>query len=252
MKKTIFIIICILIIIVVIGFIIRYKSNTIRQNDIDNKELIEEIKKETGANGKAEIYEIQTEYDGRKVLGIKANIKYKVALAGMLKGSNPEYSELDEIITANAPKDNGIWIENNSREKITKFLEQNSYLNSKYYIDESGYIKIKDKNSQNDIDKKMENLINGDKQYIIDISSVCYIVDSITGEILDYNFEKMDKYQVYQYFQDDKLMLIFINENSDEQLNKDEIFTSLVELTTPKKSLKQLEKENRKSLTKKH
>ena len=98
----------------------------------------------------------------------------------------------------------------------------------------------------------MENLINGDKQYIIDISSVCYIVDSITGEILDYNFEKMDRYQTYQYFQDDKLMLIFINENSDEQLNKDEIFTSLVELTTPKKSLKQLEKENRKSLTKKH
>lgn len=232
MKKTIFIIICILIIIVIIGFIIRYKSNIISKNDMDNKELIEEIKKETGANGKSEIYEIQTEYDGRKVLGIKANIKYKVALAGMLKDLKPEYNELDEIITVNAPKDTGIWIENNSREKITRFLKQNSYLNSKYYIDDNGYIKIGDKNNQNDIDKKLEKLINGDRQYIIDISSICYIVDSITGEILDYNFEKMDRYQTYQYFQDDKLMIIFINENSSGQLTEKEIFESVINLVS--------------------
>lgn len=198
--------------------------------DVNNKEIIEELKNETGAEGDVEIYEVQTEYDGRKVLAIKANIQYKVALAGMAKGTKPTYEELDEIITNKQIENNGIWIEDKSRNKIAEFLNKNTYMNSKYYIDDDGYIKIEEKRNQNDIDKKIEDIINGDRQYIIDISSVCYIVDDITGEILDYNFEKMDKYQAYQYYQDGKLMILFINENSNNQLNENEIFKSIIEL----------------------
>jgi len=238
-QKKIIILMIILVILLAIGFFIIKKlqkeerfiyENEDTENIINNNETIEELKKETGADGNTQIYEVQTEYDGRKVLAIKADLKYKVALAGMLKGTKPTYNELDEIITANAPKDTGIWVSDNSREKVTKFLEQNSFLKSKYYIDNNGYIKVENKNNQSDIDKRLEKLINSDNQYIINISSVCYIVDSITGEILDYNFEKMDKFQTYQYFQDDKLMILFVNENSNSQLTNDEIFESVIGL----------------------
>lgn len=200
------------------------------QNSITDSAIVEELKNETGAEGNTEIYEVQTEYDGRKVLAVKANTKYKVALAGMIKNSKPSYSELDQLINASAPKETGIWIENNSREKVKTILDANKYMNSKYYIDEDGYVKIQDKNNQNEIDKKLEKIINGDKQYVINISSVCYIVDNITGEILDYNFEKMDKYQTYEYFEDDNLMIIFVNENTNKQLTEKEIFESIINI----------------------
>lgn len=201
-----------------------------KTDNITKNEIVEKLKSETGVNGNSEIYDVQIEYDGREILAIKENIKYKVAFAGMIKGSKPSYNELDEIVEKNIPKEMGIWVEYKSREKIAKVLNENSYLISKYYIDENGYIKIKDDKIQNDIDKKLKKIINGDNQYIIDISSICYIVDNITGEILDYNFEKMDKYQTYEYFQDKGVMIIFINENSSKQLTVDEIFGSILNL----------------------
>lgn len=243
MKKNKMIIISIVLILIMlvitlsVYFILKNANNkennynkTSNINDITENEIVEKLKSETGADGDSEIYEVQTGYDGRKALAIKADIQYKVAFAGMIKDSKPSYSELDEIIDKNIPKNMGIWVEHKSREKIEKILNENSYLSSKYYIDENGYIKIKDDKIQNDMDKELKKLINGNKQYIIDISSVCYIVDSITGEILDYNFEKMDKYQTYQYFQDEELMVIFINENTSKQLTIDEIFESVLNL----------------------
>ena len=79
-------------------------------------------------------------------------------------------------------------------------------------------------------DKKIEEIINGNKLYIIDISSTCYIVDEITGEILDYNFEDMDEYQTYQYFEDGDKKIIFITENQNNQLTVKEIIESVIEL----------------------
>ena len=86
------------------------------------------------------------------------------------------------------------------------------------------------KNNQNDNDKKIEKIIKGKKQYILDISSVCYIVDDITGEILDYNFENMDKYQTYEYFEDSNKSIVFITENSTNILTNLEIFESIIKL----------------------
>ena len=61
---------------------------------------------------------------------------------------------------------------------------------------------------------------NGDKIYSITISSKCYIVDEITGEIQDYSFEDMDEYQTYEYFEDEEKMIICITENINKQLDK--------------------------------
>ena len=80
------------------------------------------------------------------------------------------------------------------------------------------------------LNEKLEQLINSNKQIILNISSVCYIVDDVTGEILDYNFEKMDREQVCEYFEDENKMIVFITENTQNQLTNNEIFESIMEL----------------------
>ena len=190
---------------------------------------VEEIKNEIGATGNTDIYEVEQEYDGRNILAVKPSIKYKVAFAGMIKNAKPSMSELDNIMEEKLPHKTGIWVEEKSRDKILEIFNDGD-VNSKYLIDDDGYLKIDRKNNQNDNDKKIEKIIKGKKQYILDISSVCYIVDDITGEILDYNFENMDKYQTYEYFEDKDKYIVFVTENSTNVLTNLEIFESIIKL----------------------
>ena len=190
---------------------------------------VEEIKNEIGATGNTDIYEVEQEYDGRNILAVKPSIKYKVAFAGMIKNAKPSIKELDNIVDEKLPNKTGIWVEEKSRDKILEIFN-NGDVNSKYLIDDGGYLKIDEKNNQNENDKKIEKIIKSKKQYILDISSVCYIVDDITGEILDYNFENMDKYQTYEYFEDNDKMIVFINENKGNQMSNKEIFKSVINL----------------------
>lgn len=190
---------------------------------------VEEIKNEIGATGNTDIYEVEQEYDGRNILAVKPSIKYKVAFAGMIKNAKPSMSELDNIMEEKLPHKTGIWVEEKSRDKILEIFNDGD-VNSKYLIDDEGYLKIDRKNNQNDNDKKIEKIIKGKKQYILDISSVCYIVDDITGEILDYNFENMDKYQTYEYFEDKDKYIVFVTENSNNVLTNLEIFESIIKL----------------------
>lgn len=190
---------------------------------------VEEIKNEIGATGNTDIYEVEQEYDGRNILAVKPSIKYKVAFSGMIKNAKPSMSELDNIMEEKLPHKTGIWVEEKSRDKILEIFNDGD-VNSKYLIDDDGYLKIDRKNNQNDNDKKIEKIIKGKKQYILDISSVCYIVDDITGEILDYNFENMDKYQTYEYFEDKDKYIVFITENSNNVLTNLEIFKSIINL----------------------
>lgn len=190
---------------------------------------VEEIKNEIGATGNTDIYEVEQEYDGRNILAVKPSIKYKVAFAGMIKNAKPSMSELDNIMEEKLPHKTGIWVEEKSRDKILEIFNDGD-VNSKYLIDDDGYLKIDRKNNQNDNDKKIEKIIKGKKQYILDISSVCYIVDDITGEILDYNFENMDKYQTYEYFEDKDKYIVFVTENSNNVLTNLEIFESIIKL----------------------
>lgn len=201
------------------------KNQIVYQPDV----TVEEIKNEIGATGNTDIYEVEQEYDGRNILAVKPSIKYKVAFAGMIKKTKPSMNELDNIVEEKLPHKTGIWVEEKSRDKILEIFN-NEDVNSKYLIDSDGYLKIENKNNQNDNDKKIEKVINGNKQYILDISSVCYIVDDITGEILDYNFENMDKYQTYEYFEDNDKYIVFVTENSNNVLTNLEIFKSVINL----------------------
>lgn len=202
------------------------------KNDIQYQEnvTIEDLKNQTSITGNDEIYEIGQEYDGRNVLTVKANVKYKVAFAGMIKKTAPKFEELDQILEQNLPKYTGIWIEPNSRENILNLFNNSQNTNSQYTINKDGYLEITQKNSQTESDKKIENAINGRRQYILDLSSICYIVDDVTGEILDYNFENLDRYQTYEYFEDEDKSIVFINQNTHSQLSDLEILNSIIEI----------------------
>ena len=160
---------------------------------------------------------------------MKAEVKYKVAFAGMIKKELPTMDEIDKIFNEIHPKENGIWIEKTSREKVLDVLGDSNFFNSEYTINQNGYIVLENKNNANENDKKLQNALKSKKQYIISISSICYIVDDITGEILDYSFENMDKYQTYEYFEDENKNIIFITENQNSQLSKNEIINSVLE-----------------------
>lgn len=194
----------------------------------EEQEEIQTLKENLGKTGNSELYEVQDGYNNTKIVTIKSSVKYKVAFTGMLKNKTPIMSEIDNYLEQKHPKYAGIWVYEKDREDILDILKE--ITNSEYKIDENGYLKIINKNNQNDNDKKLESIIKGEKLYIIRISSICYIIDEVTGKILDYNFEKLDRYQTYEYFQDKDKMIIFMNENTKQQMTSKEIFQSIIDL----------------------
>ena len=240
MKKIIRNIIIVLIIIVVIITCYKvYKNN--KRTDLENqyKELkeqsimynteaqVEELKKEYNYSGDSNLYEIETEYDGRKVLTIRPSENYKVAFAGLIKRAKPEKDEVLEIFEKKYPTENGIWIEEKSRNKILQYLNNN--LSSKYEITQSGYLKNLDK-KDTEKDKQLINLINGNRKYILGIEGTAYYIDPLTGDIIDDIYEQMDEHQTYSYFENENNMIIYITENKQNALKSDEIFDSLLKL----------------------
>ena len=85
-------------------------SNVNKENEISyqNDVSVGELKNETGLTGDDSIYQIDTEFDGRKVLNIKADIQYKVALAGVLQKDMPNYNDVDNVIQEALLTKNGI------------------------------------------------------------------------------------------------------------------------------------------------
>lgn len=240
MKKTIKILVLILIVIV-IGISIKYIKKVKNKNEIDkaynemkqnslmynNTATVDELKEEYGMSGNDDLYDVQTEYDGRQVLKVKATENFKVAFAGLVNGTKNSIENSSEIFENEYPTENGIWIEKNSREKIEKYLNEN--MKSKYKISEKGYLTIFEKKSSKE-DNEIEKIINGNKQYLIGISGTNYYIDALTGEAVDNPFEELDKYQTYAYCQDEDKMVIFITENKSKALENSEIFESVLAL----------------------
>ena len=241
MKKIIrnlIIIILIIVVIIKIGYESK-KSN--KKSDLENQykekkeetmmynsdAQVEDLKKEYNFTGDSNLYEIETEYDGRKVLVIKPNEDYKVAFAGLIKRAKPKKDEVSEIFEKEYPTKSGIWIEEKSRDKILQYLNDN--LSSKYEINQSGYLKNLDE-KDTEKDKQIISLINGDRQYILAIEGTAYYIDPLTGDIIDDIYEQMDEHQTYSYFKNENNMIIYITENKQKALTNEEIFESLLEL----------------------
>ena len=145
--------------------------------------------------------------------------KFDVAYEGMYGKEVEKHSK---------PTETGIWVKYEDKEKFLELIK--SETESTYDINESGYLYIKNKDKQNENDKIIEEKINGKELYMFSVSSTCYIIDEITGEVLDYCFEDMDNYQTYEYFEKDGNYLIFITENTNNLLSNEEILTNILNL----------------------
>lgn len=149
-------IICIIVVLIIILAIFMIKLNNLgkddkKNNDIENTALVEskndkenvnvnfiddsssyqytteeveKIKKEINATANTDIYRIEEEPGGRKILQVKPEIQFNVDLAGIIKSGKPEENELNEILKK-MPNSTGIWISNQSRETFLGLLKNN-------------------------------------------------------------------------------------------------------------------------------
>ena len=239
-------IIAVIIILIICKGIKVNRSNNTQEENVEYKQEYEEmkanslmykqdstlneLKEEYKITGPDDIYQVNVENDGRKVINIKPSVEYKVAFCGMIKSSKPEFYELDDILKKEHPSQNGIWIREVDRERILQYLNNNEFLNSKYEIDNLGFIKVAQEKDKTSIDEQIQKLINSNKQYLLCISSTCYVVDTVTGEIVDNPYNEFEEYQTYEYFCDENKTLLFITENKESKMNNSEIFESIIQL----------------------
>ena len=182
-------------------------DNTLYQNDLS----IEQIKNELGYIADSNLYSIDTEYDGRKVLNIKHDLQYMVAFAGLIKTEDLKTSEVEDIFKENYPKQCGIWIENSTREKISELINKST--NSKYIINENDVI--------------LEKLINSNKTIVLTINSYYYEIGNVTGEINKYPFEQLDEYQPLDMIKNENNILIVLSSNKNNKLTEKQILDEL-------------------------
>ena len=247
MKKLILIVV--IFTVFIIGIVAIYKKSENKVEEINNKEVeisdnildtnyveeikedkekIDEIKQDSGITSNEDIYTVSKENNGRETIVINPKVEYKVALAGIIKKDSFELNEIDEILKDTSSKA-GIWINEESREKFLKMVNDNT--KSTYYIDDEGYLKIENKELvQNENDQIIQNKIAGENLYSIDISGQIYTVDIVTGKITLYPFEKMDIMQTYEYFEYENRMAIVLNSNKENKLRESEILQEMLNL----------------------
>lgn len=231
MKKSIKVLLIVISLIIIYCVIknINKLNNVISEKNlqVDNEEQqeINEVKHEIGINAPNELYEIQIEYDGKKILNIKPEIQFKIAFAGIKKQELPKIDEIDTIFEKEYPQENGIWIEENSKEIFLRILKEET--NNKYQIDQNGYLKIQEENKYNDEDMLLKNMITGNRKYIVTISGIYYEADRVTGEILDNFFEDIDPYQTSKTVEWRDNVIIYLSTNKEKLLTNKEILQEL-------------------------
>ena len=246
MKKKILIsVIAIFILIGFIFYIIFYFSNKgsreVSNQQKDNNEIIENqagqsgkseqndeierIKETINAKGKTDIYQIETEHDGRKIIQIKPEVQFDVDLAGILKNDKPYENEIEKILEKR-PQEKGIWISEQSREQFMKILENNNLNN--FSVNNDGFLKIKNENISNSIAKELKKMIESERQYIINIKGKSYERDYISGEIVEYPFEEMDPQQVVEIYEKDKDIILELTKNKNGKITDKEILETVL------------------------
>lgn len=200
------------------------ENMTTEEIDIYDKNVINEIKNEINATADTDMYQIEEEYDGRQILQIKPNIQFQTVLAGILKKDKPLEEEIQGLIE-NKPTQNGIWIAESSRETFLELLKDNEINN--YAINEKGYLhEIAESNKEEA--KKLKTAIQSNQLYILDISGMCYTRDDLSGEIIEYPFEKMEPYQVVDTYQDNNSKILEITTNEQGKLSNQEILKDIL------------------------
>lgn len=210
------------------------KSDSAEENEIteENKDIIEatpeeieEIKNKINAQGNSNIYQVEQEKDGRKILQIKPDIQFNVDLAGIMKQDKPEENEIEELVKK-APEDNGVWISPNSREEFFKMLNQNNPDN--HFVLDNGYLKHNG-NTENEVEEKLVKMIDSNKIYYINIAGKAYERDYISGEITEYPFEDMDPTQIIEPYINKNKTILEVTTTKSEKLTRQEILEAIVQ-----------------------
>ena len=225
MKTKSIVILLVILLIVILGVTIIVSNQEKEEQVQAQKEEIEEIKNETGATADTNIYQVGTEYDGREILEIKPEVQMQAVWAGIEKNDAPTEEETNSLWSS-IPTETGIWISPDSRETFLTILEDNEISN--FGINEEGYL-YKEEKSENDMAKRIEEMINSNKIYIMDISGTCYIRDEMTGELVEYPFERMDPYQVCEPYSYENTIIIEITTNSAGKLTNQEILSAIIQ-----------------------
>lgn len=76
--------------------------------------------------------------------------------------------------------------------------------------------------------KKLDNIIKSDKQFIIDISGTCYVRDEMSGDIVEYPFEKMDPNQIMELYKNDNSTILEISTNSKGKISNVDILKTII------------------------
>ena len=200
-------------------------NTSIVDQDTSNQNVveIENMKNEINATGNTDIYYVDEEYDGRKILQVKPDVQFDVDLAGIIKNTMPEENEISELV-GKAPTDNGIWISEQSRESFSDLLKNNNINDFTIYDD--GYLQINN-SENNDMANKLVKMINSDKLYIINMTGTAYERDYISGEITEYPFEDMDPTQAIEPYQKDNKIILEITTNKMQRLSESEILDAV-------------------------
>lgn len=187
-------------------------------------EELENLKKEINAEGKSDIYYVEEEKDGRKILQIKNNVQYEVDLAGIIKNTLPKESELNSLLEK-SPKYSGIWISEQSREKFSQLLKNNGI--AEFKIANDGYLEI-NKSDSNIFAQKLKNMENSNKLYIINMTGIAYERDYISGEITEYPFEDMEPTQELESYENENAIILEVTSNKNKKLSDKEILEAIV------------------------
>lgn len=242
MKKNIFIVL-LLVIVVVIAIVLIFNNKeensdqNILQNEIQSDEFanrmvstdaneINAIKNEINATGETDIYQIEEEYDGRRIIQVKPDIQYQVALAGIIKNGIPSDDEINTLLEQ-APTSSGMWISESSREKFMELLNSNNIVD--FEITNEGYLKCNKQENLTEQEEKLKNMAESNKLYVIDMSGKTYQRDYISGEVIEYPFEEMDPYQVIEPYEIDDSIILGVTSNNDNYLSNEEILNTILE-----------------------
>lgn len=242
MKKNILIVV-LLVVVVVIAIILIFNNNkeensdqNILQNDIQSDNFmnrmvstdaneINAIKNEINATGQTDIYQIEEEYDGRRIIQVKPDVQYQVALAGIIKNGIPAEDEINTLLEQ-APTNSGMWISKSSKEKFIELLKSNNITN--FEITNEGYLQCNKQENLTEYEEKLKNMAESDKLYIIDISGKTYQRDYISGEVIEYPFEEMDPYQVIEPYEVEDSIILGVTSNKDNYLSDIEILEAII------------------------
>lgn len=212
---------------------IQNLSNIIDENNIiqnvfseqaesDNLDEIRNMQTQINSTANPNIYKIEEEYDGRKILQIKPEVQY--VLAGVLKNGKPLENEINELLKG-VPNKNGIWISEQSRQKFLNLLANNNINN--FYISDDGYLQSSE-STESQLAIKLENMINSDNLYVINMTGIAYERDYISGEIVEYPFEDMDPYQIIQPYKTGNKIILEITSNKNARLSDNEILEAII------------------------